>query len=521
MRISRRWVLQGGAGATLAIPVLTSLNESHAAPPPERKVFVGIMSSLGGIWANHSFPDMPNPDRTLPYAGRTIRCRGLTSQVTGSERSVCEVIRAPSTLFTPALVSKMNLVQGIDLPFFINHHSAATFGNAANGDAGNGDPAKPNVAVGKDTDLHPRSTIDQVMAHSSAFYANADSLLRRSIQIGGGNRDRVSYWFPTGGDGQDITKGELGRLTSATALWNELFGASTAAGARAPMIDLVREDYQRVMKHPRLSALDKQRLDQHLTRVREIERRLLAPTSSCKPPGAPAPAPAFTVGDPSSHANFMRSFQDLVVAALTCDLTRVVTFSLINNLTFANMGGTQFHDSVSHTTDDPGDQMTMANSRQRIFADVVVPLAARLNEVVQPNGGTLLDRTLLFWTQEHGTAGHVHENVPIVTFGSAGGAVKTGLHVDYRDLTRQIGLTFSPGQPIERPFVGLTFHQAHASLLQWMGVPRSDWGGPHGGAELNHEGYGYRPPNITSRQKQYRDDVEWRVAGEKLPFLTA
>ena len=69
---------------------------------------------------------------------------------------------------------------------------------------------------------------------------------------------------------------------------------------------------------------------------------------------------------------------------------------------------------------------------------------------------TLLDRTLVLWQTDHGDARtHTIEDIPVMTAGSGGGLIKTGMHIP------------SPGDPCCR--VGLTVQQA-------MGVPISTWG---------------------------------------------
>ena len=69
---------------------------------------------------------------------------------------------------------------------------------------------------------------------------------------------------------------------------------------------------------------------------------------------------------------------------------------------------------------------------------------------------TLLDRTLMLYTTDHGFAKvHGAENVPMITIGSGAGRIKTGMHLH------------APGDTMAR--VGLTLQQA-------MGVPINSWG---------------------------------------------
>jgi hypothetical protein len=75
---------------------------------------------------------------------------------------------------------------------------------------------------------------------------------------------------------------------------------------------------------------------------------------------------------------------------------------------------------------------------------------------VQEGGRTLLDNTLIFAHSETEFAKfHTIDNIPMMTAGSAGGRLKTGIYVD------------GDGTPVSR--VGLTLQQA-------MGVPLDRWG---------------------------------------------
>src|SRR5262249_48049128 len=69
---------------------------------------------------------------------------------------------------------------------------------------------------------------------------------------------------------------------------------------------------------------------------------------------------------------------------------------------------------------------------------------------------TLLDRSLILAVTDTGYAKvHSYENVPLITAGSAGGRLKTGVHVG------------GNGDPVSR--VGLTIQQA-------LGMPVNGWG---------------------------------------------
>src|SRR5204862_3540990 len=77
-------------------------------------------------------------------------------------------------------------------------------------------------------------------------------------------------------------------------------------------------------------------------------------------------------------------------------------------------------------------------------------------DAIKEGDRTMLDRAIVFWTTDHGYARtHTLENIPMMTVGSGGGKIKTGMHIA------------APGDSVTR--LGLT-------LMQAMGVPISTWG---------------------------------------------
>lgn len=132
---------------------------------------------------------------------------------------------------------------------------------------------------------------------------------------------------------------------------------------------------------------------------------------------------------------------------------------------------------------------------------------------------TYLDNSLLVWSQECGMSTHDSVTIPVVTFGSAAGYLKTGLLADYRRIGNPDS-TFDPqaGGP---QYLGLLYNQWLATVLQAMGMAQSDferWG---------HKGYGV--PFISKESwtppyaKHYGDTSSryFQMASDVLPFLKA
>jgi len=86
---------------------------------------------------------------------------------------------------------------------------------------------------------------------------------------------------------------------------------------------------------------------------------------------------------------------------------------------------------------------------------------------VKLDANALLDNTLIACIHEHGKRGHESWNVPVITFGSAGGVLKTGQYIDYRNMTKRDDQVFTRfGYPI---------NQFLANALTALGVPKDQF----------------------------------------------
>lgn len=191
----------------------------------------------------------------------------------------------------------------------------------------------------------------------------------------------------------------------------------------------------------RLGPSERVKLDYHLTAIRDVERHISAAAVAC--PSRPAVPPDYLALDPNAELNqeayvpqMVDNMVDLAAAALTCNLTSIVTLQL--GFCGAKWGfdwlgiNRECHGDVAHldTSDagsEPGNTQHVVLMNQ-YFAACVARLATALDAV--PEGdGTVLDNTLLVWANELGRGDHSQENVPIVLIGKAGGALAQGNRV--------------------------------------------------------------------------------------------
>lgn len=177
----------------------------------------------------------------------------------------------------------------------------------------------------------------------------------------------------------------------------------------------------------RLGASDRERLDRFLTGVRELEMKTQAvvrPEPNC--------APATIPDDVSDALLRSRAMNDLMIMALQCDVTRIITYMLDNSrsdLVYswvqrrdfenggATVGGTAtaYHESQHHT----GTSADFA-SITRWHIEAVADLLVKMDAVVEPSGGSLLDNSAVIFCSDMHHGDHAAFDLPFLMFGGAG-----------------------------------------------------------------------------------------------------
>src|SRR5947207_14736442 len=115
--ISRRQMLRGIGGATLALPVLPSLlcKTAYGADPgftrPPRLWWV--TTEHGGAFEASMFPSasLLTNSQAL-YSDHTVRSGALAATTSGANTVLSPVLTAPSSALSAALVGKMNVLWG-------------------------------------------------------------------------------------------------------------------------------------------------------------------------------------------------------------------------------------------------------------------------------------------------------------------------------------------------------------------------------------------------------------------------
>ncbi len=196
---------------------------------------------------------------------------------------------------------------------------------------------------------------------------------------------------------------------------------------RTSILDVVRG--QATTLNGKLGTSDRAKLDEYMTGIRELEEKIqaidTAPAcaASDRPPGG-LPVP--------EHA---RTMADLMVLAMQCDATRVISFMLGNagsNRSYPFLDVPEGHHELSHHQDNPAnfEKLTTIDTWE---VEQLAYLLGRMKATPDgADGETLLDNSLVFFSSEiEDGNSHAHTNLPVIVAGRAGGAIASGRHVVY------------------------------------------------------------------------------------------
>ena len=202
---------------------------------------------------------------------------------------------------------------------------------------------------------------------------------------------------------------------------------------RASLLDSVNLEIKRMKLG--LGSADRNKLDEYLTSIREVERRIGHAEKTTR--DNPLPDLDRPVGVPAKYADHAKLMFDLQRLAFQGDITRVVTFQLAreaSNRTYPEIGVPEAHHPMTHHGNNPEKLAKVAKINQfhvSLFADFL----ESLREI--PEGdGTLLDHTLYMYGSGMGDSdAHDHSNLPILVAGGAAGNMNGGRHIEFKEAT--------------------------------------------------------------------------------------
>jgi hypothetical protein len=194
------------------------------------------------------------------------------------------------------------------------------------------------------------------------------------------------------------------------------------------ILDFVLEDARSLRSQ--LGVTDQRKLDEYLTGIREIERRLarIETENGQLPEGYKKPT-----GVPKEYGDHVRLMMDMMVLALQGDLTRIMTFMYANegsNRSYSFINIPEGHHDLSHHGGDPVKHDKIRNIN-RFHATHLAYVLEKMNSI--PEGeGTLLDHAMVVYCSGISDGNrHNHDDLPVLLAGGGCGTVKPGRHIEY------------------------------------------------------------------------------------------
>ncbi len=423
-RLNRRAALRGAGSIAIALPWLEvmgtdRLAHAQAAPPANR--FLAVYTPGGSVvddgppveWA----PDANHRNRWAP---------------TGTETAfTLSPILAP----LEPVKSKLLVLDGLAMRSAQGEQHQSGIIAWLTGSLQDKSP--------RGYSLHP--SIDQVIASRISRGKKPKASLQIAVRWATGSSGGLLTPVNCANFEDSPTWDPIPPSLDPVAIFNDLFGSldpnqSEGVDARIQrkksILDLVDRKYVALMN--RLGAADKVKLDQHLTKIREIETNLdtgIVPGLTCR-----APTLIDTTGyNPTIGSTFDQStdekipvvgkfMMDMMVMAFACDITGVGTLQWTDTEakhTFPWLGLKEHHHYYQH------DGSFRPVECEKIATWYSEQHAYMLQEMdkIDMGGHTLLDESVIFYGSELSAAfSHSKANMPFMMAGRGGG-LRSGRYV--------------------------------------------------------------------------------------------
>jgi len=389
-RLHRRQFLKQFGLSTAALPFLVGLPSLGLAAPARPRQRLVIMFSPNGTIPSAYWPEQEGTDFQLkeimtplePLKNRMLVLKGLSNKVRGDGDNH---MRGMSCLLT-----------GIEL-------------------------FPGNIQGGSDTPAGWASGISIDQEIKNYFQSREETRTRfGSLEFGVGVTDRADPWTRMSYAGPNKP---VAPISDPYQMYGRIYGQMKDKENLQSVLDDVRADLKKVRKL--ISAEDRRLLDEHEALVRQMEKEIKE-TGSQKLRVEP---PTFEEGVADQNDNVPRLSRmqiDLLVNSFVNDMARVATLQYTKSVGSARMnwlGVNEGHHSLSHEPDKDEAAVGKLVKINKWFCGELRYLAEKLSSTPEPGGeGTLLDNTLIVWTNELGKGNsHTLDNIPFVLVGGGFG----------------------------------------------------------------------------------------------------
>ncbi|HET9960022.1 MAG TPA: DUF1552 domain-containing protein [Polyangiaceae bacterium] len=430
-KLSRRAVIKGAGSIAIALPWLEAMRPSRPAYAQNASVplrrFVTIYQPGGTVRQGSSKGDRYTP--------------------TGNETAFqLSPILAP----LEPVKSRLLVVDGLDMKcadqyvFNVEQHQGGSVGLLTG-------------AIQPEAATYPKSpSIDQVLAgrlSNNLPYASLQVAIRWATGKSHGKISAMNAMYfqasapyapiPPRLDPQDIFATLFGSLTGETGTRD-----SVAALRKKSILDFVDKRYAALSG--RLGASDRARLDEHLTKVRELEKRLSSVSAPADAGACKAPARLDTTGynatsglNSADNGSLVDSktdskipevgefMMDMLVMALACNMTGVASLQWTDTEakhTFPWLNLNEHHHFYQH---DGGFRPDECEKICNWYSQMHLYLLQRM-QTVDMGGHSLLDESVVFFGSELShPPSHAKGNMPFLLAGGDGKTLRTGRWLKY------------------------------------------------------------------------------------------
>ena len=219
-------------------------------------------------------------------------------------------------------------------------------------------------------------------------------------------------------------------------VFERLFGAG-APGERVANLKRRQQEQHSILDYvmqdahaldTRLDGRDRQKLDQYLTSVREIEQRIEnSERLAVKNPSMNAPA-----GVPTSYKEHISLMFDMLLLAFQTDSTRVATLLVAregSNRSFDEIGIAEGHHNLTHHQNKP-EMIEKVKQIDHWYVQRLAEFLEKMDATKEFDGQSLLHHSMILYGSGNADGNrHTHANLPVVVAGSGGGKLKTGRYV--------------------------------------------------------------------------------------------
>jgi hypothetical protein len=422
---NRREFIRDMGLSAAALPFVLNLPSLGFANQQQRKQRLVVMFSPNGVIPSSFWPDDESKEFNLPeilkplepFKNRVLTLNGLCDKVRGDGDNH---MRGMGCLLTGIELFPGNIQGGSDTP--------------------------AGWASGLSIDQEIKSVLQKDPKSKTRF---------GSLEFGVMVPERADTWtrMVYAGPNKPIAP-----IDNPYQMFSRLYGRKKDQERLKSILDSIQDDLGRLRST--VSAEDRQLLEEHATFVREMEQELQSADKESLQHAVPELEPG--VKEENDNIPRISRMQiELMVQSFAADFSRIATLQYTNSVGMARMhwiGVSEGHHELSHNPDSDKASVEKLIKINKWFCEQLAYLTKRLAETPEPGGGgSLLDNTLIVWTNELGKGNsHTLDNIPFVLVGN--------------------GLDFKMGRAVKFP--KLPHNRLLLSMAHGMGHRIKQFGNP-------------------------------------------